>query len=153
MAKVDGVQLKPEEMEVVLTKPCQYFQSSIEEARREIDAKKNEDIFSLLSTPSGDELKVLPNKYGIQIEAGNFKSVNHFYPQVLNSKIHPLVAWFFSLGNERVINRYKQMNPNVKTDALREMLNYKPKHFRYAGELYLLTTKKNTTFCVNYIFR
>ena len=37
MAKVDGVQLKPEEMEVVLTKPCQYFQSSIEEARREID--------------------------------------------------------------------------------------------------------------------
>ena len=63
-----------------------------------------------------------------------FAKENHFYPKVVNAKIHPLVASFFKLGNESIMARYKQMNPAVNVDILRSFLAYKPKYFKWAGK-------------------
>ncbi|KAJ1935727.1 hypothetical protein EC988_008398, partial [Linderina pennispora] len=73
--------------------------------------------------------------------AGDFEQANHFYPRVLNAQIHPLVSSFFQLGNERIIARYVHLRPKVNQDKLRECLNYKPKHFAWAGsDLFNVTT-------------
>jgi len=63
-----------------------------------------------------------------------FNSESHFYPQVLETKIHPLVARFFNMGNKIIMNRFKQMNPSVDLNVLKQLLEYKPKHFKYAGK-------------------
>ena len=63
-----------------------------------------------------------------------FKKENHFYPKVVNAKMHPLVASFFKMSNESIVTRYKQMNPDVNVDALRKLLAYKPKYFKWAGK-------------------
>ena len=70
------------------------------------------------------------------VHPGDFESENHFYPRVLNATIHPLVASFFQLGNERIMARYAHLNPQVKfkLDKLRECLAYQPKRFKWAGE-------------------
>ncbi|KAJ2457893.1 hypothetical protein GGI02_006075, partial [Coemansia sp. RSA 2322] len=70
---------------------------------------------------------------GQLVMAGDFEQANHFYPRVLNAQIHPLVSSFFQLGNERIIARYVHLRPNVNQDKLRELLNYAPKHFAWAG--------------------
>ena len=64
-----------------------------------------------------------------------FKKENHFYPKVVNAKMHPMVASFFKLSNESIITRYKQMNPDVNVEALRKLLAYTPKYFKWAGKL------------------
>lgn len=72
-----------------------------------------------------------------------FKCESHFYPQVLKTQIHPLVARFFKMGNQRIMSRYKQMNPLVDLNALKKCLEYKPKHFKYAGcDLFKVTNKE-----------
>ncbi len=67
------------------------------------------------------------------VQMGDFESEKHFYPRVLNATIHPLVASFLLLGNERIIRRYCHLNPQVNEDVLRELLNYKPTYFHWAG--------------------
>ena len=75
------------------------------------------------------------NKYAcaLQIDRDGFKKENHFYAKVLNSKIHPVVGAFFKLGNEAIIRRYKQLHTDVDETVLKEYLNYKPLHFKWAG--------------------
>ena len=63
-----------------------------------------------------------------------FKKENHFYPKVANARMHPLVASFFKLSNESIIARYKQLNPAVNVDMLRQLLAYTPKYFKWAGK-------------------
>ncbi|KAF9202106.1 hypothetical protein BGZ49_007683 [Haplosporangium sp. Z 27] len=46
----------------------------------------------------------------------HFEPEKHFYPRVLNAQIHPMVGYFFSLGNERIIARYMHLNPQVSSD-------------------------------------
>ncbi|KAF9208369.1 hypothetical protein BGZ59_010679 [Podila verticillata] len=78
---------------------------------------------------------------GHQVTAENFESEKHFYPRVLNAQIHPMVGYFFSLGNERIIARFMHLNPQVNEDVLRKCLNYVPKHFQWAGsDLFNVTT-------------
>ncbi|CAJ0764225.1 7270_t:CDS:2, partial [Entrophospora sp. SA101] len=76
------------------------------------------------------------------VKTGEFEPERHFYPRVLNATIHPLVASFFQLGNERIIARYTHLNPRVSLNALTNLLSrYKPKHFRWAGtDLFNVTT-------------
>ncbi|KAI9104091.1 hypothetical protein DFS34DRAFT_691511 [Phlyctochytrium arcticum] len=75
------------------------------------------------------------------VYSGDFEPERHFYPRVLNANIHPLVASFFSLGNERIIARYTHLNPQVNLEALRGILSYKSKYFRWAGsDLFNVTT-------------
>ncbi|KAJ1965646.1 hypothetical protein GGI12_000642 [Dipsacomyces acuminosporus] len=78
---------------------------------------------------------------GQLIMPGDFEQANHYYPRVLNAQIHPLVSSFFQLGNERIIARYVHLRPQVDQNKLRELLNYKPKHFSWAGsDLFNVTT-------------
>jgi len=74
------------------------------------------------------------------VHPGEFESENHFYPRVLNATIHPLVASFFQLGNERIMARYAHLNPQVNLDKLRDCLKYEPKRFKWAGESRYRTT-------------
>ncbi|KAG0275522.1 hypothetical protein BGZ95_008699 [Linnemannia exigua] len=57
---------------------------------------------------------------GHQVTNDHFESEKHFYPRVLNAQIHPMVGYFFSLGNERIIARYMHLNPQVNEDVLRK---------------------------------
>lgn len=78
---------------------------------------------------------------GQLIIPGDFEQANHFYPRVLNATIHPLVSSFFQLGNERIIARYVHLRPKVDQEKLRELLNYRPRHFAWAGsDLFNVTT-------------
>ncbi|TPX61167.1 hypothetical protein PhCBS80983_g01288 [Powellomyces hirtus] len=75
------------------------------------------------------------------IHSGEFEPERHFYPRVLNANIHPLVASFFALGNERIVARYTHLNPQVSMAALKELLAYTPKYFQWAGsDLFNVTT-------------
>ncbi|MCB9708526.1 MAG: hypothetical protein H6714_07075 [Myxococcales bacterium] len=67
------------------------------------------------------------------VEPGNFHRVSHFYERVLNAHVHPLLSYFFSLGNERIVRRYRHLHPEVDEDSVRALLTIEPKHFRWAG--------------------
>ena len=69
------------------------------------------------------------------VEPGSFEPERHFYPRVLNAQVHPMVSSFFALGNERIIARYCHMHPAVSPQNLRDILNYRPQHFRYGKGL------------------
>ena len=72
----------------------------------------------------------------------DFEPENHFYPKVLNSQLHPLVSFFFGLGNERIVQRYCHLNPQVEQNKLRELLDYRTSHFHWGGsDLFYTTTK------------
>ena len=67
------------------------------------------------------------------VQPGSFEANEHWYPKALNATIHPMVNFFLNLGQDRIITRYCHMHPKVKADALKEILNYKCKHFLWAG--------------------
>ena len=113
-----------------------YFQYQIETTagtKRMPAANSYEDL-SLRDSETKKNKKETSSPTILVKSDDEFKSESHFYPQVLKTKIHPLVARFFSMGNQRIMSRYKQMNPLVDLQALRKCLEYKPKHFKYAGK-------------------
>ena len=76
------------------------------------------------------------------VHPGNFEPENHWYPKALNATIHPMVSFFFSLSNERIANRYCHLRPIVSSEALMEILSYKPRYFLWAGaDLFNVTTE------------
>ena len=77
--------------------------------------------------------KVQLFNYAIQFDKGSFKPEKHYYPQTLNSSIHPIVKSFFEMNTNMIASRYVQINPLVNIDALKQCLNYKPKYFKWAG--------------------
>lgn len=68
-----------------------------------------------------------------RVTPGSFEPERHYYPRVLNAQIHPLARFFLSLDNERIVTRYCHMNPRVDPLALRDILAYQPRFFRWAG--------------------
>jgi len=63
----------------------------------------------------------------------------------VNAQIHPSVASFFNLGRERIILRYCHLHPAVSEEFLGEILNYRPKHFHWAGsDLFTVTNAHGT---------
>ncbi|KAJ3015607.1 UNVERIFIED_CONTAM: hypothetical protein HDU68_012644 [Siphonaria sp. JEL0065] len=75
------------------------------------------------------------------IGCGEFEAEKHFYPRVLNAHIHPLVSSFLTLGNERILARFTHLNPQVNEAGLKNLLDYKPKYFQWAGsDLFNVTT-------------
>jgi hypothetical protein len=67
------------------------------------------------------------------VRPGSFDAARHYYPRTINAQIHSLVRYFLQLGNERVIERFCHLNPRVKAEDLREILEYQPRWFRWAG--------------------
>ncbi|PSR12874.1 MAG: hypothetical protein DA408_10765 [Bacteroidetes bacterium] len=64
---------------------------------------------------------------------GGFEAHAHWYPKALNATIHPMINFFLNLGQDRIINRYCHLHPKVNPEKLREILNYRAKHFLWAG--------------------
>ncbi|KAF9173383.1 hypothetical protein BGX20_003342 [Mortierella sp. AD010] len=71
---------------------------------------------------------------GHQVTNEHFEPEKHFYPRVLNAQIHPMVGYFFSLGNERIIARYMHLNPQVSEEHLRRCLEYEHGGYRLVLE-------------------
>lgn len=67
------------------------------------------------------------------VHPGEFDPSQHWYPKALNATIHPMVSFFLNLSRERIVNRYCHLHPKVKAKALEELLDYRCKHFRWAG--------------------
>ena len=67
------------------------------------------------------------------INAGEFEAHQHWYPKALNATIHPMVNFFLNLSQERIINRYCHLHPKVQPEKLKELLEYRAKHFLWAG--------------------
>ncbi|PHI18570.1 hypothetical protein CEQ90_17270 [Lewinellaceae bacterium SD302] len=64
---------------------------------------------------------------------GSFEAHHHWYPKALNATIHPMIAFFLQLGQERIISRYCHMHPMVEANKLRELLNHRCRHFIWGG--------------------
>jgi hypothetical protein len=79
-----------------------------------------------------------PMRTSAIVGQGEFEAEAHYYPRVLNATIHPLVASFFSLGNDRILARYSHLNPQCDITALKSMLEYDPKYFKWAGNFPIL---------------
>lgn len=79
----------------------------------------------------------------VLIQPGEFEAHNHWYPKALNATIHPMISFFLNLEQERIVTRYCHMHPTVNADKLREILNGKNKHFRWAGADLLNVTSAN----------
>lgn len=76
------------------------------------------------------------------VAPNNFEQDHHFYPKALNSQLHPIVSHFFNLDKDRIIKRYRHLNPQVNEKELDEILSYKPKHFFWGGsDLFYVTTE------------
>lgn len=69
----------------------------------------------------------------VLITPGSFEAHQHWYPKALNATIHPMIAFFLQLDQERIIKRYCHMHPMVKAEKLREILNHRSRHFIWAG--------------------
>ncbi len=52
-----------------------------------------------------------------------------------------MVKYFFGLGNDRIADRYAHLHPEVDLQAVRDVLSYKTKYFRWGGaDLFPVTT-------------
>ncbi|HSI76382.1 MAG TPA: hypothetical protein VK957_10815 [Lunatimonas sp.] len=67
------------------------------------------------------------------VEPGDFEPTDHWYPRVLNSAIHPLVAYFLNLSNHQIQERYCRLNPGSNAESVAKLLAYQPKYFRWSG--------------------
>jgi len=67
------------------------------------------------------------------IHPGEFEAHRHWYPKALNATIHPMVNYFLNLTQDRIITRYCHLHPMVNGNMLKEILDYKPKYFKWAG--------------------
>ncbi len=77
-----------------------------------------------METPQNNPEQILP---------GTFTEHEHWYPKALNAAIHPMVLFFMTMGNDRIIKRYCHLHPTVKAADLAEVLSYKPRYFLWAG--------------------
>ncbi|CAG8798932.1 7344_t:CDS:2, partial [Racocetra persica] len=56
-----------------------------------------------------------------------------FNSKALSATVHHIVTSFFSLENDRIITKYKNLNPQIDVNVLKNCLEYKPKFFKWAG--------------------
>lgn len=77
------------------------------------------------------------------VKPGCFEPEEHFYPKALNAQIHPMVAHFFNLDHDRIVQRYAYLNPKVDGAALSQLLNRSTKFFHWGGaDLFYVTTEQ-----------
>lgn len=77
------------------------------------------------------------------IKPGQFEPEEHFYPKALNAQIHPMVAHFFNLDHDRIVQRYAYLNPKVDGKSLSQLLNRSTKFFHWGGaDLFYVTTEQ-----------
>ena len=75
------------------------------------------------------------------ITPGSFDMVHHFYTRVQNAQLHPMVSYFLNMSGNRIISRYCHLNPQVYSEDLEEIMNYRPRFFPWGGsDLFQVTT-------------
>ena len=89
-----------------------------------------------------------------EVQPGAFEASRHYYPRVLNARLHPLVRYFLGLGNHRLAERYCHLHPRVRLQAVRDALARRTRHLRWAGaDLFHVTTdagsRRNVVIEVN----
>lgn len=73
------------------------------------------------------------SRAAVAFTPGSFESEAHYYPRVLNAQIHPLVRFFFGLGNARIAARYCHLHPLVSQSAVLDALQHQTRYFRWGG--------------------
>lgn len=68
-----------------------------------------------------------------QVQPGSFEAPRHFYSQTLNAQLHPQVQYFLEMSNERKIERYCHLHPEVDPDAAAALLARSNQVLRWAG--------------------
>ncbi|MCX4240521.1 ATP-grasp domain-containing protein [Paraliomyxa miuraensis] len=79
----------------------------------------------------------------VLVKPGEFDPQKHFYERVLNAQIHPLVRFFFNLGNERIAERYCHLHPEADAVSVRRILGYTPSYFRWGGADLFVTSNRS----------
>ena len=77
------------------------------------------------------------------VRPGSFERQNHWYEKALNATIHPMVAYFLTLSMERIVERYCHLHPGVKRQVLTDILEIRPRFFRWAGADLINVTDSN----------
>lgn len=74
------------------------------------------------------------------IQPGQFEAEKHFYPKVLNSTLHPLVAYFLNMSRQNIIERYTHLHPAVSKTYLDALLHGQSRYFYWGGaDLFYVT--------------
>ena len=74
---------------------------------------------------------------------GEFEPRHHYYERVLNAQIHPLVRFFFNLGNERIAERYCHLHPEADPKTVRSLLATFPQFLRWGGADLFVTSNEH----------
>ena len=64
---------------------------------------------------------------------GSFDIDEHFYPEVVNADLHPIINNFFHMSESQLVARFTHLHPMVKKDVIQEVLRYRCKHFKWSG--------------------
>jgi hypothetical protein len=87
----------------------------------------------MLKSTKFKSMKLSISKNVHLVEPGDFEPTDHWYPRVLNSNIHPLVAYFLNLSHQQMIERFHRLHPESDMESLSHLLKYQPQYFRWAG--------------------
>ncbi|CAG8452907.1 7494_t:CDS:2 [Scutellospora calospora] len=93
----------------------------------------DQNLNSDLGTNLNQENNVSINNSTKKVYQGDYKPELCLVPKALNAIIHPTVVSFFDLGNDRIINRYSNLNPQVDVNILRQCLEYESKFYKWAA--------------------
>ena len=110
--------------------------------------RKDSSIVQNQDSDEEYEVKQIRGKQAVPIRPANgFEFLkDHFYPDVLQSCLHDTVSSFFNMSNDVIIQRYCHMNPRVNQEALKSLLAYKPRYFKWAGsDLFKVINEEGTT--------
>ncbi|KRZ93196.1 Chromosome transmission fidelity protein 18 -like protein [Trichinella sp. T8] len=67
----------------------------------------------------------------------------HFYPEVINAKLHPVVRELMNLSNEEIARRYCLQHPEVDHNVLLQIMKTSSKYYRWAGADLIRTVNLN----------
>ncbi|CAG8710596.1 2398_t:CDS:1, partial [Scutellospora calospora] len=97
-----------------------------------VNTMNDQILNSNLDINLNQENNVSVNNLTKKLYQGDYKPELCLLPQVLNAIIHPTVDSFFDLGNDRIISRYVNLNPQVDVNILRQCLEYETKFYKWA---------------------
>lgn len=64
---------------------------------------------------------------------GSFDPDAHFYPEVINAELHPILKSFFNMSESQLVARFIHLHPMAKKEDIQAILRYRCKHFRWSG--------------------
>jgi len=78
-------------------------------------------------------LKVHKKYFAEVVLPHTFDANRHYYPRIVNAKLHANLEEFLRLSNERIAARYCQLHSDVTKEQVLSIINHPTKLFRWAG--------------------